>query len=138
MISRSVVLDTNVLISAALKEFSIPAEILRKIISKEIITLTCPGIVAEYRDVFSRPKFSKWTFPPFWFDFFLLQSIWIDHDPSPWPFLGPDPDDLLFLSFAQQQGATLITGNLKDYPQEIRRETTVVEPSEYLNWIRKT
>ena len=133
MISRSVVLDTNVLISAALKESSIPAEILRKMISKEISTLVCPSIVSEYQEVFARPKFKKWQFPPLWFDFFLSQSIWIDRDPPAWPLIGPDPDDLLFLSFAHQQGATLITGNLKDYPEKILRGTTVVDPVEYVS-----
>jgi len=136
MISRSIVLDTNVLVSAAILEGSIPAEILKKIILKEVSTLTCPGIVTEYRQVFSRPKFKKWKFPPLWFDFILAQSIWVDHDPPAWPLNGPDPDDLLFLSFAHQQGATLITGNMKDYPSEIRQGTVVVEPSEYLRWIR--
>ncbi len=136
MISRSVVLDTNVLVSAALKEASIPAEILKKIILKEVSTLTCPEIVAEYREVFARPKFKNWKFPPLWFDFMLSQSIWVAHDPPHWPLAGPDPDDLVFLSFANQQGATLITGNIKDYPLAIRRGTTVVEPAEYLAWIR--
>ncbi|MEO5969894.1 MAG: putative toxin-antitoxin system toxin component, PIN family [Bdellovibrionia bacterium] len=137
MMSRSVVLDTNVLISAAIKESSVPAEILKKIILREMTLLTCPGIVEEYKQVFARPKFKKWRFPPLWFDFVLAQSIWVDHDPPLWPVSGPDPDDLIFLSFSYQQGATLITGNMKDYPKHIRQGTVIVEPSEYLAWIRK-
>ncbi len=31
----------------------------------------------------------------------------------------------------------LITGNLKDYPEEIRQGTVVIESVEYLNWIKK-
>ena len=136
MISRCVVLDTNILVSAALKEFSNPAEILKKIISKEIVTLICPSIVSEYREIFSRKKFNKFKFPPLWFEYFLSRSIWIDSDPPQWPLHGPDPDDLVFLSLAFHQGATLITGNLKDYPVLIRRNTSVVDPSTYLHWFK--
>ncbi|MEO5968781.1 MAG: putative toxin-antitoxin system toxin component, PIN family [Bdellovibrionia bacterium] len=131
MISPRVVLDTNVLLTAGFKENSIPAEIVKMIILKEIQALNCPGIVEEYKEVFSRARFKKWKFPPPWFEIFLAQSTSLDCDPPSWPLMGPDPDDLLFLSFAHQQGAILISENMKDYPAEIRQGTIVMDPSEY-------
>lgn len=134
MISKLVVLDTNVLVSAALKSNSNPADLLVKILSKEVIVVTCPAIIQEYKDVLLRPKFKKWKFPPAWFEYFISNSLFIPYDPPGWPLLGPDKDDLIFLSLAYKEGATLVTGNLADYPTEIRKGTEVVTPAQYMVW----
>ncbi|MEI6036076.1 MAG: putative toxin-antitoxin system toxin component, PIN family, partial [Verrucomicrobiae bacterium] len=53
-------------------------------------------------------------------------------EPAPWPREGPDPDDLVFLALAKAIGAVLVTGNLADFPTEIRDGVIVMSPSEYL------
>jgi putative PIN family toxin of toxin-antitoxin system len=81
MISRTIVLDTNVLVSAAIKEHSPPGKILLRVLKQEIVPIICPSIWLEYREVFSRPKFKKWKFPPEWFEYLIEVAILIKKDP---------------------------------------------------------
>jgi putative PIN family toxin of toxin-antitoxin system len=134
--SRSVVVDTNVLVSGALKAGSKPARILIHALRGGIILHTCPGIVREYRDVLARPKFRKWGFPPLWFDELLRQGIYIPVDPTLSDYGGlPDRDDAIFLALAAQQGACLVTGNLIDFPRALRGKVEVVSPADYVLWL---
>jgi putative PIN family toxin of toxin-antitoxin system len=136
MLSRSVVLDTNVLISAALKADSKPARILVQALRGNISSLICPSIAKEYRDVFARPKFKKWNFPPLWFEEFLRRSIHISSDPRLTLYLGlPDRDDAVFIALASEQGACLVTGNLADFPKSLRGKVEVVSVADYLIWL---
>ena len=136
MLSRSVVVDTNVLVSAALKEGSKPALILVHALRGDISPITCPAIVAEYRDVLARPKFKRWRFPPLWFEEFLRQAIHVPNDP---PISAhrdlPDRDDAVFLALAAQQGACFVTGNLKDFPKALRGTVEVVSAADYVAWL---
>jgi hypothetical protein len=54
------VLDTNVLISAALahNKYSIPYSVFRGVVERRFVPLVDDNIVREYWEVFSRPKFS--------------------------------------------------------------------------------
>jgi len=45
---------------------------------------------------------------------------------------GPDPDDLVFLALAHAMEATLVTGNLKDFPADLRRGAAVLNAREFL------
>lgn len=138
MLSRSVVVDTNVLVSAALKEGSKPARILVQALRGDISPITCPAIVWEYREVLARPKFRRWNFPPLWFEEFLRQAIHVPSDP---PLLAhadlPDRDDAVFLALAAQQGACLITGNLTDFPSPLRGKVEVVSAADYVAWLER-
>lgn len=146
MPSRAIVLDTNVLVSAAIKEGTPPAVLLTEILRENVIAITCPEIVSEYLEVFQRPKFKKWKFPPLWLDVFLENAIHLEKNPPIWPFTGPDRDDLFFLSLAHRQNATLVTGNLKDFPEKIRSvergrsrlKVEVVDVSTYLDWLYRS
>ena len=128
--SRLIVLDTNVLISAAISDRGPPNAIVSLALQREILLLSCPAIVDEYYEVFRRPKFKKLGFPPFWLSVLLQQALHRPQDPDPWPIAGPDPDDLVFLALAK--GNILVTGNIKDFPKSIRLEVQVVTPAEYL------
>jgi predicted nucleic acid-binding protein len=129
--SRSVVLDTNVMVSAALKPGSDLALILEKVLLRRAPIHVCPSIVAEFREVLHRPKFRPKGFPPAWFPR-LLQVAFHETEPLPWPMDGPDPDDGVFLALAKDVGAVLVTGNGRHFPEAIRGGVTVVSPAEYL------
>ncbi len=136
MLNRSVVVDTNVLVSAALKEGSKPARILISALRGDLTLIICPAIVREYRDVLARPKFKHWNFPPLWFDEFLRQSVYVATDPEILPYFDlPDRDDAVFLALAAQQGACLVTGNLGDFPKSLRKSVEVVSVSDYVAWL---
>jgi len=129
---RLVVLDTNLLVSAGLKSGGLEADVLDRVLEDEIILLTCPQVVAEYREVLHRPKFLRFGFPPRWLENLLKLAHHRLEDPPPWPLSGPDPDDLVFLALAHAMDGTLVTGNLKDYPEPIRSGTTVLNARAYL------
>jgi predicted nucleic acid-binding protein len=129
--SRALVLDTNVLVSAALKPDSDVASIVEKVLLRQTPVYVCASILAEYRDVLNRPKFRSKGFPPAWLPR-LLQVAFHEPEPAPWPLNGPDSDDLVFLALAKATGAVLVTGNLGDFPEAIRDGVEVRSPGAYL------
>jgi uncharacterized protein len=132
--SRALVLDTNVVVSAALKPESDLARIVEKVLLRQAPLHVCPSIVAEYREVVNRPKFRPKGLPPIWFPR-LLQVAFHEPDPAPWPLEGPDPDDLVFLALAKAAGALLVTGNLGHFPEIICGGVTVCSPRHYLQTV---
>lgn len=129
---RLAVLDTNVIVSAGIRPGSPPAELIMDwVLEGQVQVVTSPLITAEYLEVIRRPKFKCYGFPPQWVDFLIEESLRMA-EPLPWPFPGPDPADLPFLSAASASGAWLVTGNLKHFPESIRQGVTVVSPAAYL------
>lgn len=131
--SRALVLDTNVLVCAALKPESDVARIVELVLLRQAPIHVCPSIVLEYREVLNRPKFRPKGFPPLWLPR-LLQVAFHEPEPAPWPFDGPDPDDLIFLSLARAAGAVLVSGNLSHFPENNRDRVLVVSPAAYHAW----
>jgi predicted nucleic acid-binding protein len=129
--SRSVVLDTNTLVSAALKPDSDLAQIVEKVLLRRTPIHVCPSILEEYREVLHRAKFRPKGFPHAWFPR-LLQVAFHEAEPLPWPLEGPDPDDGVFLALAKAVGAVLVTGNGRHFPEALRGGVAVFSPAEYL------
>lgn len=127
------VLDTNVIVSAGIRPGGGPARIVDAALDGMVVPVICPSVAKEYHDVVTRPKFIRWDFPPIWLDGLLDLAHRMDQDPPPWPLTGPDPDDLIFLALAHATGATLVTGNIADYPKRIRKDVTVLTPVEYID-----
>jgi predicted nucleic acid-binding protein len=134
--SRALVLDTNVLVSAALKPESDLARIVDIVLLRQAPLYVCPSIVAEYRAVLHRPKFRPKGFPPGWFPR-LLQVAFHEPEPGRWLMRGPDPDDLVFLALGKAAGATVVTGNLADLPDAIRAGVAVLSPAAYLDGLKR-
>lgn len=131
--NRSLVLDTNILVSAGIHLDGPPGLLVQAILFREVALFTCPGVVEEYWDVLTRKKFARLGFPPPWFQPLLDEARHQAADPDPWPLAGPDPDDLVFLALARSTGASLITGNLADFPEAICRGVEVLGPRECLD-----
>ena len=129
--SRSVVLDTNILVSAGLKPQSDLAHIVEGVLLRQTPLHVCPSILAEYFEVLRRPKFKGKGLPPAWLPR-LLQVAFHEPEPKPWPLAGPDPSDLVFLALAQEAGAVLVTGNLAHFPERLRKGVLVLAPADYL------
>lgn len=130
--TRLVVLDTNILVSAGLTPGP-PAQLVALTLRRELAMILCPGVLREYLEVMGRPKFAKAGFPPGWLDRLLAMSARLPHDPPAWPYPLPDTKDAVFLALAKAAGAALVTGNLKHFPLEARSGTEVHAPREYLN-----
>lgn len=133
MINRAVVLDTNIIVSAGIQLGGPTARIVELVLDGELLLFSCPTVIEEYLEVLNRPRFKKHLFPPAWLPTLLICGTMRQEDPAPWPLPGPDADDLVSLSLAKQEGAVLVTGNLKDYPEAIREGVAVMAPREYLD-----
>jgi putative PIN family toxin of toxin-antitoxin system len=129
-----VVIDSNVVVSAMLSPHAPPAQVIRLALQGDLGLLHDDRILAEYRDVLSRPKFG--------FDAEDVRSVlegieWIGETvvARPLPVELPDPDDVPFLGVAAAAGAdALVTGNTRHYrPAKGRHDVRVLAPRELLD-----
>jgi putative PIN family toxin of toxin-antitoxin system len=131
------VIDTNVVVSALLSPHAPPAEVLRLSLQGELVMLYDHRILAEYRDVLSRPVFGfdpddisalvngvEWTG-----ELVFAKALAIEL---------PDPDDTPFLEVAVAGGAdALITGNVRHFRRAGGR-VEVITPRDLVDGISRT
>lgn len=132
------VVDTNVIVSALITKNpqSPPYLVLREMLDGKIIPLYHTAIIEEYREVLNRPKFhlKKETIE------IVINSIisnGIEVYPTPTGEILIDMDDLVFYEVAMEKrddGAYLVTGNLKHYPVK----DFIVTPYEMLSILNET
>jgi uncharacterized protein len=131
------VLDTNVLVSGVLKPYSPAASILRLIVEGAVQPAYDLRILAEYREVLSRPKFNfgREIVDP------LLAQIEAEGflvSASPLKSHLPDFADEPFLEVALAAGAAvLVTGNKRHFPRGACRAVKISSPSEFLEIFRQ-
>lgn len=134
-----IVLDTNVLVSALLKDKSLPAFILAMARQKLITVCLSKGIFEEYEAVLNREKFRsirKEVGP-------LLTSlrkgaVWVSPKERIEEIVD-DPEDNKFLECAHESQADyLITGNTKHFPFKKFRKTRIVSPKDFIETAIKT
>ena len=130
------VIDTNVLVSAFLKENSIPRFVVNYMYAGKIIPIYNEEIISEYFAVLSRPKF---CFPKEAVNIAVnaIQKIGLKMDGVNVLDPMPDPKDIVFyaviLSARKNFETYLITGNIKHFPME----TFVVTPRQILDLLEK-
>ena len=127
------VVDTNVVVSAALSAGGNCDRILRAAVEGKLhIGWTAP-ILAEYRQVLLRPKFG--FSPQLISSLLAIFSPGDQVSPRSCPPL-PDPDDEIFLAAAlMTPDQVLITGNAAHFPAEICEPEQVLLPVEALKLI---
>ena len=131
-------LDTNVIVSAGMRQDSAPAKlVIDWILEGQVQIVISPRIATEYREVVTRAKFLRYKFPPFWLEYLIEESMHLP-DPAPWPYGGPHGADLPFLALANSAGAWLVTGNLKHFPAKTRGGVTVLSPADYLAHLERS
>lgn len=130
------VLDTNVLVSAMLKNGSVPGSVAAEALTGDIIPVLNDDILAEYEDVLNRPKFSfnKKAVRVF-LDELKKRAVYTDYGMIEDEI--PDPKDIVFYAVLMEkrkdEEAYLVTGNLKHFP--IR--TYIVTPKEMLDIVNE-
>lgn len=130
------VLDTNVLVSGLLSPKGPPGEILRLLETGFLVLCIADAILAEYRDVLSRPHFGISAAAV---DLLLedMETVGLRVVTVPLPQRLPDSDDEAFLEVAlAAQAEFLVTGNLRDYPPSARQGVRVVSPRDFLDALR--
>jgi|SRR5271165_3238046 len=131
MISLRLVIDTNVVVSAALKPEGLQRTVLLLAITRPARLYVTAPILSEYRDVLSCPEFRirKGLRQQ------LLQLISRNaHKVQPARHLQvtSDPDDNVFLECADAARADyLVTGNLKHFPRYWKK-TKIISAREFI------
>jgi len=131
MIPLRLVIDTNILVSAALKPNGLQRTVLLMAISKPARLYVSHAVIAEYREVLARPelKIRKGLRHQ------VLKLIMRNSrtvTPSPPLQITPDPDDSIFLECADAARADyLVTGNPRHFPK-FWKNTKVITSREFL------
>jgi putative PIN family toxin of toxin-antitoxin system len=132
MIPLRLVLDTNIVVSAALKPDGLQRTVLLLATTKPSTLFVTGTILDEYRDVLSRPETKIRT----GLRNQLLQLIRIRARtirPSRIPLMTKDPDDNKFLECADAARADyLVTGNQKHFPA-FWKKTKVITSREFID-----
>jgi len=127
-----IVLDTNVVVSSALKARSFPGRVVDAVFDGRCGLVLCDDVLAEYREVLLRPKFglSSRAVNDF-VDGLAALGEYLDVAHVPDGTLLPDPKDVVFyellLGASRLGDAWLVTGNGKHFPQ---REN-ILSPHEF-------
>jgi putative PIN family toxin of toxin-antitoxin system len=108
----NVLIDTNVLLSAALRNKLPERVVLYVATQKDCRRLVTPEILAEYAGVLRRPKFGlDETTLKHWADLLAMRTVSVGNPPAG-PDFPRDPKDAPFLAAALATQATfLITGD---------------------------
>ena len=115
------VIDTNVLMSAMLKWDSVPGNIMELAFVGSIVPILNESILAEYREVLSRPKFhlSEDIINDV-IDTINENALYVDAEQLEIEL--PDPKDRVFYEVVmeerKEEDAYLVTGNIKHFPQK--------------------
>jgi putative PIN family toxin of toxin-antitoxin system len=131
MIPLRLVIDTNVLVSAALKPDGLPRTVLLLAMTKPARLYVSDAILAEYREVLARPELQ---IPKGLRQQFLQLIRSYSHPVTP---LRPlqvtkDPEDNKFLECADAARADyLVTGNQRHFPR-FWKSTKVITSREFI------
>ncbi len=130
-----VVLDTNVVVSAALTAGGTCAQIVDLLADGAFDLCADDRILNEYEAVLHRRELGidpndaavvlNW-----------LRSTAEPVAAVPLAAALPDPGDLPFLEVAAAGGAVLVAGNLRHFPKKARRAITVLSPRDFLELLR--
>ncbi|MCL2159990.1 MAG: putative toxin-antitoxin system toxin component, PIN family [Oscillospiraceae bacterium] len=127
---QKVIIDTNVVVSAALSDKGNSSKIMSLVLNKQIYIYYSREIMDEYMEVLSRPRLNIIAEK----QQYLLDGIKMIgglHTPKVSDIPLPDETDRVFYDLAKEVGAIIITGNRKHYPDE----EFVMTPSEFLDHI---
>ncbi len=113
------VIDTNVLVSAVLKQKSVPGSIIELAFDGPITPVLNEDIEAEYRKVLLRPKFHLTEdIVNDIIDTFHQRGLYIDSEAIDIDL--PDPKDRVFYEVVMEErkdeDAYLVTGNIRHFP----------------------
>ena len=126
----SIVIDTNVIVSAILTPTGKPAQIASLVSSNRIKVFYSVDILREYKRVlaYERLKIHKDIQAE---TVEMITKFGILIDPPTSTIQIPDETDRIFYDTAKASNSILITGNIKHYPAEF----FVMKPSDFLSKI---
>jgi putative PIN family toxin of toxin-antitoxin system len=126
------VVDTNVLVSALLNPRGTPGRILDLVFSHAVVVLFDDRMLAEYRDVLTRPKLRIAPLEAaFLLDFIETEGVLVSAPPLSLDLA--DPEDLPFVEVAAGAVAdALVTGNTRHFaPAAAVIGLPILSPAEF-------
>ena len=132
MIPLRLVLDTNIIVSAALKPDGLERTVLLLALTKPARLYVNEAIIAEYASVFARPelKIRKGLRQQL---LQLIRSRCYRVAPTKPLQVTPDPDDNIFLECVDAARADyLVTGNQRHFPR-FWKKTKVITSREFIS-----
>jgi putative PIN family toxin of toxin-antitoxin system len=134
MLSLRLVIDTNIVVSAAIKPDGLQRTVLLLAITKPARLYVSTAILAEYRDVLSRPEFQirKGLRQQL---LNLIAKRAHSVTPARQIDVTSDPDDNMFLECADAARADyLVTGNTWHFPR-FWKKTKIITSREFLSMV---
>jgi uncharacterized protein len=134
MIPLRLVIDTNIVVSAVLKPDGLQRTVLLLAVTRPATLYVSPVILAEYREVLSRPnlKIRKGARQQF---LQLIRNRSRSITPTRRLQVTKDPDDNIFLECADAARADyLLTGNARHFPK-FWKKTKVITSREFIGVI---
>jgi putative PIN family toxin of toxin-antitoxin system len=127
------VLDTNILVSAALKPDGLQRTVFLLSTIKPARLYVTNSILSEYRDVLSRPelRIRKGVQQQF---LQLIKTHAHLVTPSHQLHVASDPDDNIFLECADAQADYLVTGNQRHFPK-FWKKTKIITSREFITMV---
>jgi uncharacterized protein len=128
-----VVIDTNVVVSAALNDDSLPAAVLSLAIDKHILMFVSAPVLAEYEAVLNRPhlKLPLGRITALLAD--IRSTAQLVHPTRIIAKIKKDESDNRFLECAHAAAVDyLVTGNTKHFPPTFEN-ITIVTPKEFID-----
>src|SRR5690348_6251400 len=135
MIPLRLVLDTNIIVSAALKPDGVERTIFLLAISRPARLYISPPILSEYRNVLSRPELEIRKRLRLQFLDLIESRAHLIRPTKPICGVTADPGDDIFLECADAARADyLVTGNRKHFPP-FWKQTKVITSREFLTLV---
>ncbi|HXM44290.1 MAG TPA: putative toxin-antitoxin system toxin component, PIN family [Bryobacteraceae bacterium] len=134
MIPLRLVIDTNIVVAAALKPAGLQRTVVLLAITKPASLYVSDCVLAEYTEVLSRPELKiRKGLQRQLIDLIMRHAHWVS--PARHLQVAQDPDDNLFLECADAARADyLVTGNQRHFPK-FWKQTKIVTSRELLDII---
>jgi putative PIN family toxin of toxin-antitoxin system len=132
-----IVLDTNVVVSAAIKPAGLEGLIVELVISRELVLFVSAELIAEYEMVFGRPKFARINPARMGRLLQLLKDQATMVTPRDIVTESKDEPDNRFLECAEEADADyLVTGNKRHFPKSWK-STRIVNSREFIQVVQE-
>jgi putative PIN family toxin of toxin-antitoxin system len=134
MIPLRLVVDTNIVVSAALKPEGLQRTVLLLALTRPAHLYITPQILEEYQNVLRRPELKiRRALSQQFLDYIRRRARLVK--PVALPAVTPDADDLKFLECADAARADyLVTGNLRHFPA-FWKTTKIVASREFIRLV---
>jgi len=129
----NIVLDTNIIVSAAITSEGNPANIIKLVsVSENMQIYYSPAIIEEYKRVLSYERLNFSDVKQIRaVNTIEKNGVCVQPETSDIPM--PDESDRIFYDTAKAVNAYLITGNVKHYPEE----SQIVTPAQFVEFFGK-